>query len=146
MSQTLYGREGEMGLSDEPGVFPGDPFSAHRARNRMALAERQEWPPGALEMCQALEAEHPGWYFFWLSENMIRGWERPAGWTASRDDVSLVGADELRRMPEDGTARHPHVFGVTPAVLVERIAAVEDRIEQKREREEAVWRSMRRPG
>jgi len=117
-----------------------------RRRNQRALAEREGWPAGALEFCHRLEDEFPGWHISWLGENTAKGWERPAGWVASRDDVSMVGADELRRLPEDGTARHPRVFAETTLELVRRIAVVQERIAEKREREEAVWRSMRRPG
>jgi hypothetical protein len=112
------------------------------ARNRRVLAARCGWPAGVLETCVRLEAEHPDWRVGWLDANPITGWERPAGYCATRDDVSLPRGDELRRLPEDGVARHPHVFGATPAALRERIAAMQQRIDREARRRELLWRSL----
>jgi hypothetical protein len=111
--------------------------------NRAIIAERVGWPAGALETCERLEFEHPEWMLYWQQANDIKGWERPAGYSASRDDVSLVGGDELRRQPEDGVRRSLCVFAPDPAELVRRIAAAEDRVALEREREQQLWRSVR---
>jgi hypothetical protein len=33
--------------------------------NARLIAERLQWPDGALEACEALEEEFPGWMVFW---------------------------------------------------------------------------------
>jgi len=47
--------------------------------NRRILSKRLGWPEGALEVCERLSAENPGWYFNWTVGNTLSGWERPAG-------------------------------------------------------------------
>ncbi|BCJ45296.1 hypothetical protein GCM10010168_85650 [Actinoplanes ianthinogenes] len=113
-------------------------------RNRRVMARRTGWPAGALAECERLDREHPGWSFGWLPENRTRGWERPAGFAANRRDWSLVGADELRRDPEDGVRRRPYVFGPSVAELEQRIAAIEARHHEEEARREAAWESMAR--
>lgn len=112
-------------------------------RNRRLLAERCAWPAGVLEECERLDGEHPDWSVSWLPPNAIPGWERPAGYVAGREDVSLPCADELRRLPEDYVARYPRVFAPGVEGLLVRMAAVEERIAADRERADRLWRSMR---
>lgn len=110
--------------------------------NRRALAERQSWPAGVLVACELLDVEHPGWHFGWLAANWIRGWERPAGLVAHRPGWTLVGADELRRLPKDCVARTPAVFGPGVYRLRERIAAVEARQAALEAAARRQWESM----
>jgi hypothetical protein len=56
-----------------------------RRKNRAVLAVRQHWPEGALQACQDLEEQHPGWYVSWRGENTTPGFERPAGFYATYD-------------------------------------------------------------
>lgn len=112
-------------------------------RNRRSLAERQHWPAGAIDRCVRLERRHPGWSVWWLPACTNPGWERPAGYTASWGGEWLPGGDTMRRAPEDGVARKPRVFAVTVAALEGRIAAMDERIEAKREQERRTWASMR---
>lgn len=88
---------------------PGPELVAH---NRRVAAERTPWPVGVLEMCEHLEAVHPGWTVHWQPENTIRGWEHPAGYVASRDPSGYVCGEDpvaliaaMRRAPEE---RHWH--------------------------------------
>ena len=98
-------------------------------RNRRTLAEREGLPQGALETCERLDGEHPGWMVWWIRANNGKGWERPAGYSASRADHSLAGGDELRQSPEDGVRRHLRVFAEDPEELPQRIAAMMERVE-----------------
>ena len=54
------------------------------ARNRRIIAERTGWPEGALEECERLEAEHPGYSVSWFPENKIGdpAWHQDAGFYA----------------------------------------------------------------
>ncbi len=106
-------------------------------RNRVIAAER--WPEGVLEMCIVLEAAHEGWAIWWLAANDIKGWERPAGYCARRQNRTLVGGDELRRLPEDGVRRHISVFSPNIDELKRKIEAVEERVA-----EEAYEQALRR--
>jgi hypothetical protein len=56
-------------------------------RNREILAKRLGWPGGVLAACLDLERRFPGWDVFWLRENTIKGWERPAGFSARNLDA-----------------------------------------------------------
>lgn len=61
-------------------------------KNRRILAAR--WPAGRLKTCEDLEAEHPGWSLWWSPGNTVPGFERPAGFLATRGDGQEVrGAD-----------------------------------------------------
>jgi len=111
-------------------------------RNRRILSVRCSWPADAVEMCERLEREHPGWLVSWMRANDIPGWELPAGYCATRDDVSLPRGDEMRRLPEDGVWRRPAVFGPTVGVLRERIASMQARIEEREAAAERFWRRM----
>jgi hypothetical protein len=114
------------------------------ARGRRLIARRTGWPAGALAECEQLDTEHPGWSFCWMPENRSRGWERPAGFAACRPGVSLRGADELRRGPQDGVERMPWCFGPDVATLRQKIAGVDARIAAEQEAEERLWASIRR--
>jgi len=55
-----------------------------RHHNNRIMAERLNWPDGVLDACHNLEDRHPGWSVGWLGENTIKGFERPAGYIATR--------------------------------------------------------------
>lgn len=38
-------------------------------RNRRILAERLGWPDGAVEACESVDDEHPGWHTTWAAGN-----------------------------------------------------------------------------
>jgi len=109
-------------------------------RNLRLIAERSGWPPGALETCLRLEGEHPGWRVGWLRENTYPGFERPAGWLASTEELCLKDADD--DLP--GRWCSPRLFAVTPEALVKRMAEMEERATDQREWRESTWRSMSR--
>lgn len=78
-------------------------------RNRRVFAQRQGWPAGAVEACEAIEQAYPTWRPTWSPASIIRGFERPAGYLATR---------------QGGTRRdEPPAFGVTPQELVADIEA-----------------------
>jgi hypothetical protein len=52
------------------------PGPALAAKNRRLLAGRKDWPQGAVEACEAIEAQHPDWFPMWS-----------AGGEASRPDT-----------------------------------------------------------
>lgn len=106
--------------------------AALRASNRRIIAQRAGWPAGVLQACEDLDGEHPGWAVGWLPENYARGWERPAGFCASRVDRAVIGADR--------------VFGLTASDLRARIAAVEARQTAKVAADQRRWESMRALG
>jgi hypothetical protein len=90
-------------------TVPLDPIGAElERRNRRVLAERLHWQPGALEHCERIEAESPGWSVWW-TDHPGREWSQ-AGYYALR----------RRWHRRDGGPRW--VFGATPAELVEAIA------------------------
>jgi hypothetical protein len=112
------------------------------AKNRRSAATYCNWPDGALEECERLDAAHPGWHVGWLPANDITGWERPAGYCASLPGgPSLPSGDQLRK---DNWERAPRVFAETPAELEERIAAMDARVEAHEAEQKALWASMRR--
>lgn len=63
------------------------PGLALRRANARILAKKLGWPSGALTACWRLEKAHPGWAVWWLGENTIKGFERPAGFRATRDGI-----------------------------------------------------------
>lgn len=114
--------------------------------NRIISAERAHWPADALATCERLEREHPGWSVWWLAENQVKGWERPAGYCASRRDHWLVGGDKLRRSPEDGVRRNLKVFSDDPRTLAVRIDRMMERVAEEQEREQRLWQAVRKFG
>jgi hypothetical protein len=38
-------------------------------RNRELLAQRLNWPPGAVNDCRGIEREFPGWYAWWSASH-----------------------------------------------------------------------------
>lgn len=67
--------------------------------NRRVMAARLDWPDGAVEACEQIDADHPGWSADY--RHAYREW--PAGFYAAHDNHShlepnLYGAtpDELR--------------------------------------------------
>jgi hypothetical protein len=126
-------------------VADRNPADGLAARNRRVIAERCGWPDLAVETCEALDAEHPGWVTGWLDANDIPGWERPAGYVATLiDGPHLVGGDQLRRLPEDGVSRQISVFAETEDELVELIAAADARVEAHELEQRRLWESVRR--
>lgn len=62
-------------------IWPSD--LALKRHNQRLLAERLDWPDGAVQACAELEDRHPGWHVSWIPENTTPGWEHPAGFHAS---------------------------------------------------------------
>lgn len=110
------------------------------ARSREALAERQGWPSGVLPTCVGLERGHPGWDVMWLPENRSKGFEREAGFAATRLDATLEDADELR---PGRPHQQPRVFAADPVELVAKMAAMDERIAAAVEADRRQWRVMR---
>ena len=52
--------------------------------NRRVMARRLAWPPGVLETCERLSAQHQGWWVTWRLANDIRHFEHPAAYVAYR--------------------------------------------------------------
>jgi hypothetical protein len=81
-------------------------------RNRRVFAERLRWPEGALEACEAIDQEHPGWT---ASYRHAQHGGDPAGYYANRwvhdpHDPGKYGAtpDELRAaLPSEHIAERP---------------------------------------
>jgi hypothetical protein len=78
-------------------------------KNQRILAERQQWPAGALQACMNLENRFPGWHVSWLEENTATGFERPAGYWAVFDHGGLR-VEVLRADP----AQLPEVMAGVP--------------------------------
>jgi hypothetical protein len=55
-------------------------------RNRLFIADRTGWPPDAVSVCERIEHTYPEWSVNWRHENVIHGFEAPAGFYASRRD------------------------------------------------------------
>lgn len=72
--------------------------------NRRVAAEREHWPAGALQMCEHLDAVHPGWSVHWRCYLNIPGWYHPPGYVARRESSG-------------------YVCGIDPAALVAAMAA-----------------------
>lgn len=93
--------------------------------NRMIIAEHAGWPDGALEACEKLEADSPGWGITWNAGGQMtwveagyyatridwhRGDEAPRYLHATTPD-ELAAAIELQPLPERGPAEfHPVVI------------------------------------
>lgn len=100
------------------------------ARNRVTLTGRLRWPEGALQACQQVEARHKHWSLWWSRKNVVPGFERPAGFTAVRDDGHYLG--------------RALVFAETAAELEPLIEAAEERIAAAVEQERRLNAWMRR--
>jgi hypothetical protein len=109
-------------------------------RNRELIAERCGWPDGILPTCVELERQHPGWDVGWLPENRIKGFEREAGFVATRLGATLEDSDELR---PGRPHQQPRVFAADPVGLVAKMAAMEERIAAAVEADRRQWRVMR---
>lgn len=77
-----------------------------RFRNRRILSGRLRWPAGALEACERIERENPGWAVTYLTANPFPGFERPACYWA------------VRHLPGD---RRHEVYAPDPEALVAEI-------------------------
>jgi len=78
-------------------------------RNRRLIAERTGWPKGAVEACEAIERDHPGWRVDYMHESNIRGFEHAAGFYGviainRREERTVYGAtaEELTEEIEKG--------------------------------------------
>jgi hypothetical protein len=69
-------------------LAPIGPYLA--TRNRRLFAQRGGWPDGALDACEILDAECPGWTVYW-SRGPV-GDSRP-GFYAIRDRETVYAAD-----------------------------------------------------
>lgn len=109
----------------------GDPVTIEPAwTNRRILAERLDWPAGALDACERIEPEHPGWSIFYCGPNTVPGFEKPAGFWATRRglhacEVFAADPDELVRAIEDAPPAE-HNFGIEGCAVC--CAAAEDRL------------------
>lgn len=116
---------------------PGPAERAMAIRNREIIAERCGWPAGILATCVELERRHPGWDVSWMRENTIRGFEREAGFAATRlAEMSLDDSDDLR---PGRPHQQPRVFASDPVELAERIAMMEERVAAEQEAERRRW-------
>jgi len=71
-------------------------------RNRRILADRLGWPVGAVQECEWVEREHPGWSPHWREANAWSG--QPAGYYAlrydhDRRDAAAYGVSRVRCRP-----------------------------------------------
>ena len=80
------------------------------AKNRRLLAQREHWPDGALQGCEQVDADHPGWATWWRRAD---GWTPAAGFYAQRHG-------------ETGP-RYPRPYGATPDELGAAIDAAPQR-------------------
>lgn len=95
-------------------------------RNRRLMAQRLPYPAGALELCEQFDRDHPWWSTSWMPPNLVKGWERPAGFGARRTDhVRLRRCDDFRRGEPDDVPRQPWAFGETITALEHRVAEME---------------------
>lgn len=78
-------------------------------KNRRVLAERLHWPAGAVEACEQIETEAPGWAVTWAKGGDLT-WTRP-GYYAQPTHWPRAGM-------------RPFAYGATPAELR---AAISDR-------------------
>jgi len=79
-----------------------------RAKNLPILAERLNWPPGALEAVQAIEGEFPKYLAWWSSGGWcgdpgfyaIRSGSRSrALYAADPEKLAVLIADEIETLP-----------------------------------------------
>lgn len=112
------GTDSEPAPAASPALEPVGPELA--VRNRRLTAERTGWPDGALEACEKLEAETPGWSISWYAGGGMTWVE--AGYYASRADwhthakppqwlygatvEDLAVAIEEHPLPEPGLAEY----------------------------------------
>jgi hypothetical protein len=77
-------------------------------RDRRQLAHHLGWPPGALDTCERVERDHPGWTVSWLPPNDVPGHERPACYWARREwpayEAHAGGEAELVKAIADAPA------------------------------------------
>lgn len=83
-------------------------------RNQAIIAQRTRWPEGALQECWELEDRLPGWHVAWLHENLIPGFERPAGYWAVLEvgmheaDIFRTDLADLERVMESVPLEHDY--------------------------------------
>jgi hypothetical protein len=98
--------------------LPGEQDMAER--NRRLIAQRLNWPPGALDAVRAIEAACPGWAASWFGDWTVPGWERAAGFYAwsveDRDPGYMDYAGGRARWVQ----RH-EVYGVTADQLAQAL-------------------------
>lgn len=65
------------------GYFDLPPGRDLGTRNRRLIAERLNWPAGAVEACEAVESAYPAWNPSYHAADVVAGVERPAGYYAA---------------------------------------------------------------
>lgn len=78
-------------------------------RNRDLIAERMEWPDGAVDACRQLEREFPAWTVYWVSGKLP---------SSPRKGYQAIFDDHHHRFSR--------AFGETPEELRENLAAAGD--------------------
>lgn len=91
--------------------------------NRELWAKKYNWPPGALEACNAIEDDYPEWHPLW-SPGADSGSRQRAGFYATNRGWSAMAEP---------------VFGSTPEDLVKAIDSIEAEWEAARKREASLW-------
>jgi hypothetical protein len=88
-------------------------------RNRWLFAERLHWPEGAVETCEQLESEHPGFEVWWFPKQRseVPVFDREAGFYAWR-----FGA-QPGQMWGDTWHGRDEWFGATPEKLDAELSA-----------------------
>jgi hypothetical protein len=61
-------------MAEHTDLHPPGPEPA--VRNRRIIAERLGWPAGAVEVCEQMEQESPGWWATWVSGGGLT-WKEP---------------------------------------------------------------------
>jgi hypothetical protein len=92
-----------MVKAEPPPLHPPGPELARK--NRRLIASRLGWPDGAVEACEAIDADNPRWHTSYRHADERR--KQPAGFYA------LHG---------DSTAYEPVPYGATPDELRKAIA------------------------
>jgi hypothetical protein len=82
----------------------GDPepeaYREMRRRNLRLLAQSGNWPEGAVQACEQIEAEHPGWSVFYSN----------GGWMTWKEAGYYARRRRHRRL-------QPYTYGATPDEL-----------------------------
>lgn len=89
-------------------------------RNRRLIAERLDWEAGAVEECERMEREFPGFDVAWFAESVSEdpAFNRPAGFYAWRT------GDQPGQMWSDGWHGRQEWYGVTIDNLRAQLASL----------------------
>lgn len=104
-----------------PPIDTDEQRAALRWSNRQALAERLHWPPGRLQECEQVSADHPQWHVMWWADSTSGPQEWSAWW---------IGTARIR------------VSGATLAELLADMAAQEARIRSEEEARRRPFRDI----